>query len=185
MANKYEFDVHVPSELSAGIRGYSDTIKLYLESGDPGGEPKEFEKFLIESLEQWYDGGKVILVENRCEKCGQSVPVNILICEECKWNNPPFTAKQLEYLKITKKQAAQILKLEENYRAFDYALPQNWLDFFHNRFGWLQTMSYDLILSTTFWAYPKDASFGIPISICTEVQERIKELYPYWYSKNE
>lgn len=55
----FKFSVYIPSELSAGIRGFSDTVAVIVYSGDPGGDPGEFEAHIKESLMEWYDGGKV------------------------------------------------------------------------------------------------------------------------------
>jgi hypothetical protein len=51
----FTFEVDVPSELSAGIRGFTDTIKVTVESGAPCGEPGEFETFMEDCLKEWYD----------------------------------------------------------------------------------------------------------------------------------
>ena len=56
----FEFSICVPGERSAGIIGFTDTIKITVESGDPGGEPGEFESFIKDCLKEWYDGGEVI-----------------------------------------------------------------------------------------------------------------------------
>ena len=48
------FDISVPSELAAGIRGMTDTVTVEVESGDPGGAPGEFESHMKEALEAWY-----------------------------------------------------------------------------------------------------------------------------------
>ena len=55
----YKFDIYVPGEYSAGIRGFTDAITVMVDSGDPGGIPGEFEEFIIEALAEWYDGGVV------------------------------------------------------------------------------------------------------------------------------
>ncbi|MDD2869632.1 hypothetical protein [Neomegalonema sp.] len=59
---KMVYDVYVPSEYSAGIRGFTDTVTVIIESGDPGGE-KDGEYSFVEEmrkfLNEWYDGGKV------------------------------------------------------------------------------------------------------------------------------
>ena len=54
----------------------------------------------------------------------------------------------------------------------DYSLPQDWL----NRFShWCRDngsyITYDLICSTTVWAYPDKALFGgMPVFVCSDVQ---------------
>jgi hypothetical protein len=54
-----KFHVYFPGELSAGLREYSETVVIYLESGDPGGEPREFQEYMRKALAEWYDGAKV------------------------------------------------------------------------------------------------------------------------------
>ena len=65
---KIEYDIIVPSEYSAGIRGYSDTVIINIDSGDPGGEPGEFQEFMRQALLEWYDGGNVTI--DRICTCG-------------------------------------------------------------------------------------------------------------------
>lgn len=50
-----KFFVSVPSERSAGIRGFEDEITVTCLSGDFGGDTGEFEKFMVETLKEWYD----------------------------------------------------------------------------------------------------------------------------------
>ena len=53
---------------------------------------------------------------------------------------------------------------------FDYALPQTWLDSLADK---IYSPSYNVILSTTVWAYPPGNFFGIPVTACVEVQQAI------------
>lgn len=57
----YVFDIEVPSEYSAGIRGFTDKIVVSIESGDPGGEPGEFTQAMEQFLREWYDTQNVHL----------------------------------------------------------------------------------------------------------------------------
>ena len=50
------FDVNNPGEYEAGILGYSDTVTVRVESGDPGGEPGEFAECMTQALIEWFDG---------------------------------------------------------------------------------------------------------------------------------
>lgn len=54
--------------------------------------------------------------------------------------------------------------------SFDYNVPQDWLNEFSD---WCKVyqpeITYDLILSTTVWAFPKGNHFGNPIFGCVEV----------------
>lgn len=61
MTQEIIFDVCVPSERAAGILGFSDTIIISVESGDPGGDPGEFSDHILMALKEWYDGGNVVL----------------------------------------------------------------------------------------------------------------------------
>jgi hypothetical protein len=54
---------------------------------------------------------------------------------------------------------------------FDTAVPQNWLDDFVEQTG----LSYDMVLSTTFWLYHPDTRWGVPISACEEVDSKFPE----------
>jgi len=59
----------MPGEMSAGIIGFNDTITVIVDSGDPGGEPGEFEEYIREMLNEWYDGGSVVLVSSDLQEC--------------------------------------------------------------------------------------------------------------------
>ena len=58
-AKTMTFDVLHPGEPAAGILGYSDQVTVIVESGDPGGDPLEFEEFIRSSLAEWFDGARV------------------------------------------------------------------------------------------------------------------------------
>jgi len=53
------FTVEHPGELQAGIRGYSDTVKVIVDSGDPGDKPGEFALHIHHALLNWFDGARV------------------------------------------------------------------------------------------------------------------------------
>jgi hypothetical protein len=63
------FDVVHPGDVIQSLRcgtvtrrqegGYSDRVTVTLDSGDPGGDPREFATFIQESLSQWFDGAAV------------------------------------------------------------------------------------------------------------------------------
>ena len=59
MGKSYVFNVVHPGEFRAGINGYTDKVTITVDSGDPGGEAGEFEAFMCDSLEMWYDGASV------------------------------------------------------------------------------------------------------------------------------
>ena len=61
---KFIYDIEHPGEYGAGIHGFSDTVIVIVESGDPGGESKgedSFQDFMLQSLREWYDGAGVTL----------------------------------------------------------------------------------------------------------------------------
>lgn len=53
------FDVIHPGERGAGIRAYSDTVTVTVDSGDPGGVQDEFTEEMQKFLLQWFDGAAV------------------------------------------------------------------------------------------------------------------------------
>ena len=60
---KIKYRICVPSDLNAGIRGFSDQVIVEIKSGDPGGEKGEFEKHIRESLNEWYDSGDCVQLD--------------------------------------------------------------------------------------------------------------------------
>lgn len=58
-AKTWKFEVDHPGERAAGIWSFEDTVKVTVESGDPGGEPGEFEKDVRAFLLEWFDGAGV------------------------------------------------------------------------------------------------------------------------------
>jgi hypothetical protein len=58
---KITYDVDFPAELGAGIRGFTETITVEVESGDPGGEEGEFAVWMRQAINEWYDGARVII----------------------------------------------------------------------------------------------------------------------------
>lgn len=55
MAKIIVYEVDYPSENEAGLLGFTDKITVHIESGSMGGEEGEFERLLLEFLEEWYD----------------------------------------------------------------------------------------------------------------------------------
>jgi len=53
------FEIEKLPDLSAGIRGFYDTICIDIDSGDPGGEDEEFKQHIKQALIEGYDGAKV------------------------------------------------------------------------------------------------------------------------------
>lgn len=57
------YAVEIPSELSAGIRGFTEVVKITVTSGDPGGDPAgpdNFREFMKQALRDWYDTPNVV-----------------------------------------------------------------------------------------------------------------------------
>ena len=59
----WNFHADFPGEYGAGLYPFHEKITVILESGKPIGEEGEFENFIKECLEEWYDGAKVTLEE--------------------------------------------------------------------------------------------------------------------------
>ena len=55
------FDIYFPGEFAAGLNSYTETVKIAVESGDPGGEPGEFAEHVRKALAEWFDGARVAL----------------------------------------------------------------------------------------------------------------------------
>lgn len=92
-----------------------------------------------------------------------------------------YTVNELEAMRINKRELAEKILLSkweaEGRCAFDYALPQQWLD----KFTTLAKIDYNLVLSTTFWVYQEGSIFGYPVSGCTEVADKLRA----WRYSNE
>jgi hypothetical protein len=59
---KVKFSIHSSGDMSAGMYPYDDEITVEVKSGEPGGDPGDFVKFIKESLDDWYqfhDGTKI------------------------------------------------------------------------------------------------------------------------------
>ena len=54
-----KYNIIMPSEPAAGIIGFTDSITVNIESGDPGGDDGEFAEFMRDCLSDWYDGASV------------------------------------------------------------------------------------------------------------------------------
>lgn len=55
------FDVFFPGEPDAGLRSFTDIVRVTVDSQDPGGEEGEFMRSVQAFLEEWYDGATVTL----------------------------------------------------------------------------------------------------------------------------
>lgn len=61
----YVFQVEHPGEPGAGIIGFTDTVTVTLDSGNPGGDEGEFEEDIRSYLAEWFDGAGVTLVPQK------------------------------------------------------------------------------------------------------------------------
>jgi len=62
---KIRFEIDSQGEDAAGIRGFTESITLDVESGDPGGESGQFAEFMREALADWFDGATVEIRDTR------------------------------------------------------------------------------------------------------------------------
>ena len=104
---KIIFDITNPGELSAGIYGYTDIVKMIIESGNPGGEKEEFVEHIKNALSEWYEGSNIVatidnenLTNSKIKSCpfcggdaeykypfkeiGQNKPLTGIVYIECK-----------------------------------------------------------------------------------------------------
>ena len=56
---KLTFDIYHHGEPAAGLHSYTDTVTMEVESGNPGGDEGEFERYMRECLSEWFDGARV------------------------------------------------------------------------------------------------------------------------------
>ena len=64
MPKAYLYGVEFSGEPAAGLRGFTDTVTIIVDSGDPGGEATgedSFQAFMLQALREWYDGAKIKL----------------------------------------------------------------------------------------------------------------------------
>ena len=82
-----------------------------------------------------------------------------------------FTIDELKSMEVDKLALAEKIGIDEY--TFDYALPQNWLNAFVEKYN----LDYSIVQSTTFYAYDNENRFGYPVSGCKEVQKLIELEY--------
>lgn len=56
---KLTFDIDCPSEPEAGLYGYTETVTVEVESGNPGGLGDEFSEYMRDCLSDWFDYSNV------------------------------------------------------------------------------------------------------------------------------
>jgi len=59
--------------------------------------------------------------------------------------------------------------LEKSGQTFDFALPQQWLNYMVSEYN----LDYEMVRFSTVWIYPQDR----PLSLCQEVCDKISEYY--------
>lgn len=101
-----------------------------------------------------------------------------------------YSFKHLVDMNINKRELISIMGIESE--TYDTALPQQWLDnFVDSPFMKIEFPDksreeiYSLVLSTTFWIYPKSLSFGGAISGCTEIAKHLPEIGCRWADISE
>lgn len=63
MSGILKFSIISSGEKAAGIIPYEDEVTIKVESGSVG-DPEEFEDYMLQNLQDWYDGAKIVVVEN-------------------------------------------------------------------------------------------------------------------------
>lgn len=58
----FEFEVVFPGEEAAGLRAFTETVKVAVGSGDLGGEDGAFQQHMQSALSEWFDGAGVGVV---------------------------------------------------------------------------------------------------------------------------
>ena len=61
-AKTISFQVYFPGETGAGLRSFSDVVRITVDSGDAGGDAGEFEEHMLAALGDWYPGARVTLL---------------------------------------------------------------------------------------------------------------------------
>jgi len=56
------FAINCPGERGAGLRPFTDTVTISIESNDPGGVPGEFAEFMRNALAEWYADASVTVI---------------------------------------------------------------------------------------------------------------------------
>ena len=57
---KLEYIVVVPSELGAGLRGFTDDVTIEIRDGSPDWETtQDMTAHFRQAIAEWYDGGRV------------------------------------------------------------------------------------------------------------------------------
>ena len=84
----------------------------------------------------------------------------------------PLTIKELQNLNLDKGELLELAGLDE--RGIDYAMPQDWLDFFVAELGERFGFTYRDMIYCTFWEY-RSSSRGGPLSFCKEVDDALKK----------
>jgi hypothetical protein len=87
-----------------------------------------------------------------------------------------YTIEELKEKRMSKEELFKGINF-----SFDHSLPQDWLDEFSN---WCKIyypeITYDIILSTTIWAYTQNNFYGFPVFGCLEVCEK-----HFYYLRNK
>ena len=61
---KIVYEINFPEEYAAGLSAYSETITVTVNSGNIGGKPGEFARFIRDALSKWFDGAQITFIES-------------------------------------------------------------------------------------------------------------------------
>ena len=67
MAYRLIFFIDDPGDPLVGINPLSETITITVDSGDPGGNPGEFQEHMREALKEWYPEANLRTEEEEME----------------------------------------------------------------------------------------------------------------------
>lgn len=67
--NSYRFNIHQAQDEEFGLEEHQDRLCVIFESGDPGGDPGDFEKFFSEELRDWFDADITVLEHADSDGC--------------------------------------------------------------------------------------------------------------------
>lgn len=116
---------------------------------------------------------RTVTFESNVQKYGKDISEKI---NEFLVPRKTFTMEEINRIGGTKSYFLDILEFSERFDSYDTALPQNWLDRFADyAIRCDNRITYYFILSTTVWAYGKEAgAFGRPVSFCYEINRLLK-----------
>lgn len=61
LGKKFVFEILNQGGINAGLCSFTDTIIVFVGSGNPGGNPGQFEEYMKNCLSDWFNGANVVL----------------------------------------------------------------------------------------------------------------------------